>query len=253
MRMGTVGWLLVVAVGVALGFSAGRLWPGTSAKITELERERDAAREDLNTYREEVGAHFETTAELFDKVTADYRGLYEHLAIGARQLGAIRGEAVESPSLAEPERRRLAAMEEEPGAQDRPDERPQDGYDETFESPQPRDEEAPKEAPKAAESQPAVEDEDRKHEPDLTPPEADQTREAEAAALMEEDARLRAAAANDESTELSEEQGPPEDGPPEPPEEVVRLEEVARPEKEPRTGADEPASEDEKLREHTGR
>jgi uncharacterized protein len=104
--MGTLGWLLVVAVGIALGFSVGRLWPGSAAKITELERQRDAAREDLRTYREDVSTHFERTAELFDKVTADYRGLYEHLAVGARRLGAIPGESIEA-RLAEPEQRRL--------------------------------------------------------------------------------------------------------------------------------------------------
>jgi uncharacterized protein len=105
--MGTVGWILVVAVGIALGFSVGRLWPGSAARVTELERERDAAREDLRDYQQNVSTHFERTAELFDKVTADYRGLYEHLALSARQLGAIRGEAVEA-RLAEPERRQLA-------------------------------------------------------------------------------------------------------------------------------------------------
>jgi uncharacterized membrane-anchored protein YhcB (DUF1043 family) len=105
--MGSVGWLLVVAAAIALGFSAGRLWPGSKAKITELERDRDAAREDLRSYRQDVNMHFGRTAELFDKVTADYRGLYEHLALGARQLGSIRGESVAVP-LAEPEQRRLA-------------------------------------------------------------------------------------------------------------------------------------------------
>jgi uncharacterized protein len=105
--MGTVGWLLVVAVAIALGFSAGRLWPGLKTKISELERERDAARDDLRSYRQEVDGHFARTAELFDKVTADYRGLYEHLALGARQLGSIRSESVAVP-LAEPEQRRLA-------------------------------------------------------------------------------------------------------------------------------------------------
>lgn len=105
--MGTVGWLLVVVVALALGFSVGRLWPGSAAKMTELQRERDAAREDLRVYREDVSGHFERTAELFDKVTADYRGLYEHLALSARQLGAIRGEAIKAPR-ADPERRQLA-------------------------------------------------------------------------------------------------------------------------------------------------
>jgi uncharacterized membrane-anchored protein YhcB (DUF1043 family) len=115
--MGTVGWILVVALGIALGFSVGRLWPGSAARVTELERERDAAREDLRDYQQNVSTHFERTAELFDKVTADYRGLYEHLALSARQLGAIRGEAVEAP-LAEPERRQLAPAAPAPGAED---------------------------------------------------------------------------------------------------------------------------------------
>lgn len=106
--MSTIGWLLVVAVAIALGFSAGRLWPGSSARLTALERERNAAREDLQNYREEVSQHFERTAELFDKVTSDYRNLYEHLARSERQLGAIRGESAGS-SLAQPEQRRLAA------------------------------------------------------------------------------------------------------------------------------------------------
>jgi uncharacterized protein len=105
--MGTIGWLLLVAIGIALGFGAGRLWPGSSAKLTEMERQRDLAREDLKNYRTDVSQHFERTAELFDKVTSDYRSLYEHLALSARQLGAIPGESTEV-RLAEPEQRRLA-------------------------------------------------------------------------------------------------------------------------------------------------
>jgi uncharacterized protein len=117
--MGTLGWLLVVATGIALGFSVGRLWPGSAAKLSALERERDAAREEFEAYRQEVSTHFARTAHLFDKVTADYRGLYEHLAMGSRQLGAIRGEPVELP-LAKPEGRRLAKTEPEPPAAEPP-------------------------------------------------------------------------------------------------------------------------------------
>ena len=104
--MGTMAWLALVAVGIAFGFGIGRLWPGRKTKLAELEQERDQARQELGSYREEVGAHFARTAELFDKVTADYRGLYEHLALSARQLGAIRGETAARP-LKEPEQRRL--------------------------------------------------------------------------------------------------------------------------------------------------
>jgi uncharacterized protein len=105
--MSTLGWLLVVAIGIALGFSAARLWPGAGTRITELERERDAAREALRHYRQDVNEHFARTAQLFDKVTGDYRRLYEHLATGSRQLTAIPAEAADT-ALEEPERRRLA-------------------------------------------------------------------------------------------------------------------------------------------------
>ena len=107
--MGTIGWLALVAVGLALGFGIGRLWPSRKTKVAALEKERDQAHEELGNYREEVSAHFERTAELFDKVTADYRSLYEHLALSARQLGAIQGEPAER-SLREPEQRRLGPV-----------------------------------------------------------------------------------------------------------------------------------------------
>lgn len=137
--MGTVGWILVVAVGIALGFSVGRLWRGSAARVTELERERDAAREDLRDYQQNVSTHFERTAELFDKVTADYRGLYEHLAVSARQLGAIRGEAVEAP-LAEPERRQLAPAAPAPDPEDQrgPEPKPEPEQEPGEETPRPQ-------------------------------------------------------------------------------------------------------------------
>jgi uncharacterized membrane-anchored protein YhcB (DUF1043 family) len=104
--VGTIGWLALIAVGIALGVGIGRAWPVRTAKMAELEREKDQARNELGQYREEVSAHFERTAELFDKVTADYRSLYEHLALSARQLGAIEGESTPRP-LEQPEQRRL--------------------------------------------------------------------------------------------------------------------------------------------------
>lgn len=106
--MGTLGWLLVVAVALALGYFAGRRWPGSTGRISGLERERDTAREDLERYRRDVSTHFEHTAQLFDQVTSDYRSLYEHLAVGSRQLGAIRGEPA-GKALAQPEARQLAS------------------------------------------------------------------------------------------------------------------------------------------------
>lgn len=122
--MSTIGWLALIVAGIALGFGIGRAWPSRKTKLAEIEQERDQARKELGEYREEVGAHFARTAELFDKVTSDYRSLYEHLALSARQLGAIQGEPAER-SLKEPEQRRLgpaaaadAPLEAEPPVTD---------------------------------------------------------------------------------------------------------------------------------------
>lgn len=117
--MSTLGWVALIVLAVALGFGLGLLRSRSSGKVAEMQGERDAARQELDEYRREVDAHFERTAQLFDKVTDDYRNLYDHLAQGARQLGAIPGESSEA-SLARPEQRRLTA--EEGGGEPAPDE-----------------------------------------------------------------------------------------------------------------------------------
>ena len=108
--MSTLGWVALIILAAALGFGLGLLRSRSSGKVAQMQGERDAARQELGEYRREVDAHFERTAQLFDKVTDDYRNLYDHLALGARQLGAIPGESSEA-SLARPEQRRLAAEE----------------------------------------------------------------------------------------------------------------------------------------------
>lgn len=117
--MSTLGWVVVIVLAAALGFGLGLLRSRSSGKVAEMQRERDTAREELGNYRREVDAHFERTAELFDKVTDDYRNLYDHLAVSARQLGAIPGESSEAP-LARPEQRRLATEEAITGTEPSP-------------------------------------------------------------------------------------------------------------------------------------
>ena len=41
---------------------------------------------ELSDYKSEVGAHFEQTAALLGEMTERYRGVYEHIASGAREL-----------------------------------------------------------------------------------------------------------------------------------------------------------------------
>jgi uncharacterized protein len=102
--MGTILWLCLVAAGLAVGVALGRLWPLDALRAKTLEAERDGARADLVAYREQVSEHFQRTGELFDRITTDYRSLYEHLATGATELCQAPPKDV---LQAEPERRSL--------------------------------------------------------------------------------------------------------------------------------------------------
>ncbi|TVQ48558.1 MAG: DUF1043 family protein, partial [Gammaproteobacteria bacterium] len=96
-------YLLLVVAGAIIGIAAARL-SFDKQRVGKVEAERDAAKQALADYRQQVTDHFQHTGELFDRITADYRSLYEHLAAGASELcDAPRQDVLH----AEPERRRL--------------------------------------------------------------------------------------------------------------------------------------------------
>lgn len=105
--MSTLMWFLVLLVAGILSFFAGRLCAPGSARLKQLEEERDQAVSELDGYRDEVDQHFEKTAGLFDQLTLDYRRLYEHLASGARDLGVRDRQGL---LTAGPELRELSAL-----------------------------------------------------------------------------------------------------------------------------------------------
>ena len=60
---------------------------GAAAKhARQLEDELKSVREEISTYREKVTEHFVTTADLVNKLTANYRDVYSHLAKGSQDL-----------------------------------------------------------------------------------------------------------------------------------------------------------------------
>lgn len=83
-------WLILIsmlAVGVLFGFVIGRSKGDVSApRVRELEKDLHDAREEMQGYRTQVTAHFEQTATLFNRLTQDYRDVYEHLAKSSNQL-----------------------------------------------------------------------------------------------------------------------------------------------------------------------
>lgn len=77
--------LLMVVIAVA-GFFAGRFFAPNQQEINDLTdqlAEKEAAHQ---KYREQVADHMAGSARKFNKITQDYRELYEHLASGAQDL-----------------------------------------------------------------------------------------------------------------------------------------------------------------------
>ena len=79
-------------------------------KRRELQAEVERLTSELRAYREQVYQHFRGTSELFQNLTASYRAVYEHLAIGARSLCS---QDRLGPALDLPEKRLLEGSESE--------------------------------------------------------------------------------------------------------------------------------------------
>ncbi|MFT4583797.1 MAG: uncharacterized membrane-anchored protein YhcB (DUF1043 family) [Gammaproteobacteria bacterium] len=76
---------LVVILGVICAIG------GYAIAQTRQRREGDGKstaelKSELSDYKENVAAHFQTTASLLHDMTEQYRSVYEHMAIGAQQL-----------------------------------------------------------------------------------------------------------------------------------------------------------------------
>lgn len=105
--------LLMVLQGAAL-IAAGAA-AGYFLALQRFDKQRDKlndelenARAEIKEQREKVDKHFLKTALLFNRLTDDYREIYEHLATGAQTLCSPQTSA---PKLDQPETRVLPAIE----------------------------------------------------------------------------------------------------------------------------------------------
>ncbi len=101
---GWMGAAIVFAIGGAVGFFTARQIK--DKRTLELERQLEATQAQLNGYQEDVNRHFLKTSLLFNKLTDDYREVYEHLATGAQKLCK---EQTLAPGLNLPETKILSA------------------------------------------------------------------------------------------------------------------------------------------------
>jgi uncharacterized membrane-anchored protein YhcB (DUF1043 family) len=73
--------VVALAIGGLIGFLIGR----SDGDSNEKEKLEDVKQE-LESYKTQVAGHFEETADLVNKMTESYRGVYQHLATGAQAL-----------------------------------------------------------------------------------------------------------------------------------------------------------------------
>ncbi|VAX03191.1 hypothetical protein MNBD_GAMMA20-485 [hydrothermal vent metagenome] len=105
--------LLMVLQGAALiaaGAAAGYFLAlkGFDKQRDKLNDELENARTEIKEQREKVDKHFLKTALLFNRLTDNYREIYEHLATGAQTLCSPQ---TNKPKLDQPETRVLPAIE----------------------------------------------------------------------------------------------------------------------------------------------
>lgn len=85
--------IIGAAVGLLIGYLAGRKMAPGSAQTRELEEALEAAKESQEQYEQRVNAHFADTADKLNTLTANYRDVYEHVAKGAQTLCTQEGES----------------------------------------------------------------------------------------------------------------------------------------------------------------
>lgn len=82
--MAWMGSAIVFAIGGGAGFFIARQIK--DKRTLELEQQLQATQSKLSEYQDEVNRHFLKSSLLFNKLTDNYREVYEHLATGAQKL-----------------------------------------------------------------------------------------------------------------------------------------------------------------------
>jgi len=82
--MAWMGAAIMLAIGGGAGFFVARQIK--DKRTLELEQQLEATQSKLTEYQSDVNRHFLKTSLLFNKLTDNYREVYEHLATGAQKL-----------------------------------------------------------------------------------------------------------------------------------------------------------------------
>jgi len=97
--------LIAFLLGIACGAGFTYLMSGSGRRrTTDLQEKLDQLQQEFDSYRDQVGQHFQKTSELVQTMTDSYRSVYEHLASGSEVLCQ---DPVSTPRLDFPQHARL--------------------------------------------------------------------------------------------------------------------------------------------------
>lgn len=75
-----------IIIGTAFGAALYRQLASDTAKVKDLEEKLGSLEKEYLSYQHQVHAHFGSSANIFQKLTENYRELYRHLSDSAQQL-----------------------------------------------------------------------------------------------------------------------------------------------------------------------
>ena len=81
-----LGSILGFVIGALIGAALYKLFLSDTKKIQELESQLKTLQQTYDDYQHNVHEHFDTSADLFHKLTENYRDIYKHLANSAEKL-----------------------------------------------------------------------------------------------------------------------------------------------------------------------
>jgi len=87
MQQGLIVAIVTTLIGLVIGYFWGRIQARTdSEKKQVLQEQLQQNRHELEDYRRNVTEHFNSTAQLMQQMTEQYKAVYQHLAKGAQTL-----------------------------------------------------------------------------------------------------------------------------------------------------------------------
>ena len=82
-------WLIAVGcltIGIVIGVMLTDKLSTNSKRVRDLEAQITTLKESHEEYKESVSDHFSRTADLVQRMTENYKGIYQHVASGAQNL-----------------------------------------------------------------------------------------------------------------------------------------------------------------------